>query len=129
MQTCVSGRNALFWGTEVVKHTFDTIGPKMMFGCVSEHFPNLRHVKEAKLVFKHECTISGYQCCEASILVYWTQNCLEVFQSILITFSAKKVQNLCVGPECTISGNQCCEASILVLWTQNDVWVCFEAFH
>jgi hypothetical protein len=46
----------------------------MMFGCVSEHFPNLRHVKEAKLFFEHECTISGYQSCEASILVYWTQN-------------------------------------------------------
>jgi hypothetical protein len=57
-----------------VKHTFYSIGPKMMVECVSEHFPNLRHVKEAKLVFEHECTILGYQSCEASILVYWTQN-------------------------------------------------------
>jgi hypothetical protein len=28
-----------------VKHPFYSIGPKMMFGCVSEHFANLRHVK------------------------------------------------------------------------------------
>jgi hypothetical protein len=30
-----------------------------MFGSVSWHFANLRHVKEAKLVFEPECTISG----------------------------------------------------------------------
>jgi hypothetical protein len=44
-KTCVSGLNALFRGNEVVKHPFDSIGPKMIFGCVSEHFANLRHVK------------------------------------------------------------------------------------
>jgi hypothetical protein len=57
-----------------VKHPFYSIGPKTMSGCVSEHFLNLRHVKDAKLVFEPECTISGYQSCEASILVHWTQN-------------------------------------------------------
>jgi hypothetical protein len=31
----------------------------MMFGSVLEHFANLRYVKDAKLVFKPECTISG----------------------------------------------------------------------
>jgi hypothetical protein len=51
-KTCVSGLNALFRGTEVVKHSFYSIGPKMMFGCVSEHFANLRHVKDANLVFR-----------------------------------------------------------------------------
>jgi hypothetical protein len=36
-ETCVSGLYALFLGTEVVKHPFYSIRPKMMFGCVSEH--------------------------------------------------------------------------------------------
>jgi hypothetical protein len=46
----------------------------MMFGSVSEHFPNPRQVKEEKLVFQDESNISGYQSCEASILVHWTKN-------------------------------------------------------
>jgi hypothetical protein len=60
-KTCVSGLNALFLGTNVVMHPFYTIGPKMMFGCVSEYFANLQHVKDAKLVIEHECTILGYK--------------------------------------------------------------------
>jgi hypothetical protein len=56
----------------------------MMFWSVSDHFASLRHVKDAKLVFEPECTISGYQSCEASILVHWTQNdvwgCLGAFR-------------------------------------------------
>ena len=53
-KTCVSGLNALFRGTEVAKmvsyqmHPFYSIGPKMMFGSVLEHFGNLRHVKGCK---------------------------------------------------------------------------------
>jgi hypothetical protein len=46
----------------------------MMFGSVSEYFANLRQVKDAKLVFERECTISCYQSCEASILVHWAPN-------------------------------------------------------
>jgi hypothetical protein len=38
----------LFQGTEVAKHKFYSIRPKMMFGSVSEHFANLRHVKRCK---------------------------------------------------------------------------------
>jgi hypothetical protein len=74
MHNLCSSLNALFQATKVVKHPFLSIGPKMMFGSVSEHFANIRHVKDAKLVIESECTISGYQSCEASILVYWTQN-------------------------------------------------------
>ena len=57
-KTCVSGLNALFRGTEVAKivshlmHPFYSIGPKMMFGSVLEHFGNIRHVKDAKLVVR-----------------------------------------------------------------------------
>jgi acid stress-induced BolA-like protein IbaG/YrbA len=47
-KTCVSGLNALFRGTEVVKHPIYSIGPKMMFGTVLEHFANLRHIKRCK---------------------------------------------------------------------------------
>jgi hypothetical protein len=81
-KACVSGLNALFLGTNVVMHPFYTIGPKMMFGCVSEYFANLQHVKDAKHLFESECTISEYQSCEASILDYWTQNdVLECFRA------------------------------------------------
>jgi hypothetical protein len=52
-KTYVSGRNALFRGTEVVKHPFYSIGYKMMFGTVSDHFTNVRQVrKDAKHVFR-----------------------------------------------------------------------------
>jgi hypothetical protein len=47
-KTCVSGLNALLRGTEVVKHSFYSIGTKMMFGGVSEHFANLLHVTRYK---------------------------------------------------------------------------------
>jgi hypothetical protein len=35
-----------------VKHPFYSIGHEMMFGSVSEHFANLLHIKDAKLVFR-----------------------------------------------------------------------------
>jgi hypothetical protein len=35
-----------------VKHPFYSIGPKIMFGSVSEHFANLRHLISWKLVFR-----------------------------------------------------------------------------
>jgi hypothetical protein len=37
-KTCVSGLNALFRVAKVVKHPLYSIGPKMMFGSVSDHF-------------------------------------------------------------------------------------------
>jgi hypothetical protein len=56
----------------------------MMFASVLDDFTNLRHVQDAKLVIEPECTISGYQSCEASILVHWTQNdVLECFGAFL----------------------------------------------
>jgi hypothetical protein len=47
-KNCVSGPNALFRDTEVVKHPFNSIGTKMMFGSVLEHFAILRHVRRWK---------------------------------------------------------------------------------
>jgi hypothetical protein len=82
-KTCVLGLNALFRGTKVVKHPFQSNGPKLMFGSVSWHFANLGHVKDAKLVLEPRCTISEYKSCEASILIHWTQNyvceCFRLF--------------------------------------------------
>jgi hypothetical protein len=49
MQNLCFGAGALFRGTGVVKRPFYSIGPKMMFESVSEHFANLRHVKRCKI--------------------------------------------------------------------------------
>jgi hypothetical protein len=73
-ETCVSGLNALFRGAKDENHPFYSIGPKMMFESVSEHFANLCHIKDVKLVFEPEFIISGYRSCEASILLHWTRN-------------------------------------------------------
>jgi hypothetical protein len=48
MKTHVLGLNALFQGSKVAKRPFYYIGPKMMFGSVSEHFANLWHIKRCK---------------------------------------------------------------------------------
>jgi acid stress-induced BolA-like protein IbaG/YrbA len=58
-KTCVSGLNSLFWGTNVAKHRFYSIEPKMLLGSVLERFANLRLVERWKLVFRAWCTISG----------------------------------------------------------------------
>jgi hypothetical protein len=73
-KTRVSGLNAVFLETKVVKHPLYSIGPKMMFRSVSVHFADLQHVQAAKLVFEPECTISWCHSCETFILVYWPQN-------------------------------------------------------
>jgi hypothetical protein len=51
MQNLRPSLNAQFWDTKVVNHPFYSIGPKMMFASVSEHFETIRQVKDAKLVF------------------------------------------------------------------------------
>jgi hypothetical protein len=48
MQNLCSSQNALFQGTKVVKHPFQSIGPKMMCASVSDDFANLPHVKRCK---------------------------------------------------------------------------------
>jgi hypothetical protein len=48
MQNFYSSLNALFWGTKVVKHPFQSIGPKMMFASVSDNFTNVQDVKRYK---------------------------------------------------------------------------------
>jgi hypothetical protein len=48
MKTCVSGLNALFRGTKVEKHPFYSIGPKMIYGSVTEDSAKLLHLKRCK---------------------------------------------------------------------------------
>jgi hypothetical protein len=68
MQNLCLGQNALFWGTEAVKHPFYSIRPKLMFVSISEHFSNLQQVIDVKLASEPPCTISGYQSRETSPL-------------------------------------------------------------
>jgi hypothetical protein len=85
-----------------VKHPFYSIGPKMIYGSVMEHFGNLLHVKRWKLVFwawVHYFGAPKLRSIHSTPLdPKW---CLGVFQNI----SMKKMQNLCFGPVCTISGH------------------------
>jgi hypothetical protein len=53
MQNLCSHPNALYQGTKVVKHPFESTGPKMMFGTVSEHFAKLWHVKRCETCVSH----------------------------------------------------------------------------
>jgi hypothetical protein len=79
--------------------------PKWCLGVFQSILLTFGMQKDAKLVFAPECTISGYQSCEASILVYWTQNdvweCFRVFRK---PSTCKKMKNFCFGPKCTILG-------------------------
>jgi acid stress-induced BolA-like protein IbaG/YrbA len=128
-KTCVSGLNTLFRGTEVVKHPFYSIAPKMMFGTVSEHFTNLRQVKRCKTC------VSGLN------ILFWGTEVMKhpfysigpkfMFGSVLEHFAnlqQVKHVNLASNPECTFEGYRSCEASILLHWTQIDVWECFREF-
>jgi hypothetical protein len=59
-----------------------------------------------------ECTVSGCQTCEASILLHLTQNDVwECFRGFRKPSTGKKMQNLSFGTEYTVSGYQSCEAS------------------
>jgi uncharacterized protein YodC (DUF2158 family) len=128
-KTCVRTRMHYFGAPKLRSIHSTPLEPERCLGVFQSTSLTFGMQKDAKLVFAPECTISGYQSCEASILVYWTQNdvweCFRVFRK---PSTCKKMKNLCFGPECTISGYQTCEGSILLHWNQNDVWECFKAF-
>jgi hypothetical protein len=79
MQNLWLSLNALFRGTKVAKHPFYSIGPKWCFGVFRSISLIFGIKKDAKLVFEPERTISGYQSCEACILLHWTK---MVFRSV-----------------------------------------------
>jgi hypothetical protein len=87
MQNLCSSLNALFWGTKVVKNPLYYIGPKMMFGCVPEHFANLWYAKRCRSCVRawmHYFGVPKLRSIHSTRLEpKW---CLGVFQSISLTF-------------------------------------------
>jgi hypothetical protein len=77
----------------------------MMFGSVSEHFANPRHVKDEELMFRAWMHYFGvpklWSIYSSPLDPKW---CLGVFRSISLTLGTSKMKNTCHGPECTISG-------------------------
>jgi hypothetical protein len=78
----------------------------MMFASVSDDLTNLRHVQDAKLVFEPECTILGYQSCEASVLIHWTQNDVLSVSDDFTNLRHEQDAKLLFEPECTILGTK-----------------------
>jgi hypothetical protein len=129
MQNLCLGLNALFRCTEVVKHPFYSIGPKMLFGSVSVYFANLRHVIRCKTC------VSGMNPLFPETKVvkfpFYSIGPKMMFRSVSVHLAKLvhvKVAKLVFDPECTISWCQSCETSILVHWTENDVWESFRDF-
>jgi hypothetical protein len=99
--------NALFRGTEVVKHPFYSVRPIIMFGSVSEHFTNLLQVKRCKTC------VSGlnalFRGIEVVKLPFYFIGPKLMFVSVLEHFAnlqQVKDVNLASEPECTICGYQ-----------------------
>jgi hypothetical protein len=85
MQTCVSGLNALFRCTDVVKPPFYSIRPKMMFGCVSEHFA--KHVERCKTcVSGLNALFQGTEVLKHPFYSVGPKMMFGCFQSISLTF-------------------------------------------
>jgi hypothetical protein len=88
-----SGLNAIFWGAKLWSLQSSLFDPKWCLGvfhCISL---TLCMLKDAKLVFKPDCTISGYQSCESSVLVQWTQDDVwECFGAYCSSSARKKMK-------------------------------------
>jgi hypothetical protein len=80
--------NALFRGTKVGNHRFYSIGTKLMFGSVSEHFTNLRNVKICKTwVSGLNALFLGTKVANHPFYSIGTKMMFGgMFQSILLTF-------------------------------------------
>jgi acid stress-induced BolA-like protein IbaG/YrbA len=148
MHNLCSSLNELFQGTKVVKHPYYSIGPKKMFGSVSEHFTNLQHIKRSKTwvsglyalfrgteVVKHPFYSIRPKMVFGSILDHFAnlrhvKRSKTVLSGLNALFRGTEFvkQNMCFGPVCTISGFWSCEEPILLHQTQNDDWECFGAF-
>jgi hypothetical protein len=103
----------------------------MMFVSVSDDFTNLRHKQDAKLLFEPECTILGYQSCEASILVHWTQMMFASVSELFTNFRHVKGAKLVFRDRMHYFGVPkflSIHSSPMYQCTQNDVWKCFGAF-
>jgi hypothetical protein len=93
----------------------------MMFGCVSEHFANLRHVKRSKTSVSSLNALFRYT--EVVKHPFYSIGPKMMFGCVSKHFTdlrQVKDAKLVFEPKCTILGYQSCEA-ILDYWTQNDV--------
>jgi hypothetical protein len=113
MQNLCLGPNALFRGTEVVKHPFYSIGPKKMFGSVSLYFANLRHV------IHYKTCVPGLNALfpetKVAKLPFYSIGPEMMFRCVsvhLANLRHFKVAKLVFEPECTISWCQSCGTSI-----------------
>jgi hypothetical protein len=101
---------SLFRGTKVEKHLFYSIGPKMIYGSVTEVFSNARK--------KMKTCISGlnalYRGTKVVKYPFYSIIPKMMFRSVSEHFDVKRCKTC-------VSGHQSCEVSILLHYTQNDV--------
>jgi hypothetical protein len=105
MHNLCSCLNALFRGTKVMKHPFYSIGTKMMFGCISEHFTNLRHVKICKTcVSDPNALFRGTKVVKNPFYSTRTKMMFGSVSEHSANLRHVKDAKLMFAPECTISG-------------------------
>jgi hypothetical protein len=117
MQNLCSGPKCTISGYQSCEASIPSIGPKMMFGSVSEHFANLRNVKGAKLVFRarmHYFRVPKLWSIHSSPLdPNW---CLWVFQMISLTFGTNKMENFCSSLNALFWGTKDVKHPFLSIW-------------
>jgi hypothetical protein len=126
-KTFVWWLNALFRGTEVVKHPFYSIGAKLMFGSVSEHLANLRPVTRCKtFVWWLNALFRGTEVVKHP---FYSIGVKLMFGSVSENFA--NLQRVTRCKTCVPSLNALFRGTNVVKhlhWTQNDVWECFGAY-
>jgi hypothetical protein len=87
-KNCVMGLNALFQGTEVVKHPFYSIGTNTMFGSVSEYFAILCRFKRRRTcVSGQNALFQGTEVVKHPFYSVGPKMMLGRFRSISLTFT------------------------------------------
>jgi hypothetical protein len=120
MQNLCSSLCALF-RTKDAKHASYSIGRKMMFGSVSEHFANLWHIKRCEICVSRLNVV--FRSNEVMKHQFYSIGTKMMFGSVSERFANiwhVKVAYLCSSLN-ALFRNQSCEASILLHWTQIDV--------
>jgi hypothetical protein len=92
MQNLCLHPNALFRGTKLAKRPFYSIGTKMMFGSVTEHFANLWHVKRFKTCVRAWMHYSGTKVTKHSLYSIGTK---MMFGSVSEDFTNLRQVKIC----------------------------------
>ena len=95
-------------------HPILPVRPKMMFGSVLEHSPNIQHEKSCKTFVRRRMHYFGvpnfwkmfyHECIQSNLLD--PKQCLGLFPSILQNFATKKSCKTCVsGLKALFRGNE-----------------------